>query len=1299
VQTCPDCGRERSAGFARCGYCGHGFAGGEPMADVSRRVTVLTSDLQGSTALGEKLDPESLREVLDLYFDAMRLVLEAHGGTIEKVIGDAILAVFGLSDTRPDHALRAVRAAAEGQVALRALNARLDTRWGIQLSNRTGVASGVLVVRAAGPRGHILTGDVVAISGRLEQSAPPLEALLDEPTYAGAGAMASVAAEPFLARPRSAEPMAAFRLVSVDPTEAPAAPSSAEATGGRTCPNCGTANLDDFRLCGGCGAPLLVSRAAPTRKTVTIIFAALHTRDGAGEPLAPDAQRAVIARAFEASREALARHGGTIEKFIGDAVMAVFGLPFRHEDDALRAVRAALEMRAALNLLSVALHAESGTTLEPAIGINTGEVITGEASLGQRLVTGDAVNVAARLEQAASPGQVLLGGLTASLVRGAVRLEQVASLTLKGKSGPVPAFRLMRVLSAAEAASRPTATLVGREAEMAQLTEVLETAVDAQTCQLVTLVGDAGVGKTRLAQEFLEIARARATVIGGRCLPYGDGITFWPIVELVRGAAGILETDTPANAIRKLMDVVGDQSVVDRVAAAVGLNDAPFQVGELFWGIRRMLETLATDKPLLVLFDDIHWAEPTFLDLLDHLTANSRGGSILLLCLARRELLEKRPTFGQAPGERTITLAPLADADAARVAANLLGEVGLADAVRDRVVAAAEGNPLFVEQLVSMLRESGRLRLEDGRWAVVGDLSQLDVPPTIHALLAARLDALPEAERAVIDPASVIGLVFATSALQAIVEDDVRPFVPERLELLGARQLIRPVDPAVGAEGDHRFGHQMIRDAAYSGLLKRTRARLHERLVAWADEANRATDRGTEFEEILGYHLEQAHRYLAALGPLDEHGVAIGIDASARLASASHRAFVRGDMPATANLAQRAAALLPEDHPARPKLLFRLGIALKEGGQREPAVAAFGAAAGAGAGRGDEALEITAHLERMWTLWRADPSSVEGDVHGRIQTSIAELERLGDHAGLVRAWTAMAEVWAVDARWGAAAEALGRVVEHARQAGDRVAEIRAGPNLAFCAMLGPTPVVEAVRLCEEVLARSGGDRTSEALILRDLARLHAMQGDFALARIEYRRARTMLDELGWRFQAALTSLVSGPIEMLAGDPIAAEAELRRDKATLEAMGDHNYIATVAAYLAEALYRQGRYEDAEGMASLAADVAASDDVATQVVLRSTKGRLLSRVGRHQEAESICREAVDLSRTEEDPADQGMALSALADVLRARGKEDQATEVFAAAVAIYEAKGDVVSAAVARRSLAEGKGVAEFSATSD
>jgi class 3 adenylate cyclase/tetratricopeptide (TPR) repeat protein len=1293
VHICDDCGEKNPGTYPMCGYCGAPLVAGSPPPEIRRTVTIAISDLKGSTALGEKLDPESVFGILALYFDAMRLIFESHGGTIEKIIGDAIVAVFGLTVTGEDDALRAVRAAAETQVALGVLNEQLDRRWGVRLVNRTGIATGEVAVTASSAGEHILVGDVVRMANKLEQSAPPMEVLVGEATYRIVSDRVTVAPVGPVIPQGATVPVAAYRLVSVIPggdTEAVPV-KAAELADARICPNCGTKNPLAFRRCGSCGAHLIAKRAREIRKTVTIIFADLKAATALGEPLAPDVLKQVMARAFEASRRALAKHGATVEKFIGDAVMAVFGLPVRHEDDALRAVRSALDMRAGLTTLAESLEREQAIHLDVGIGVNTGEVVSGHASMGPRFVTGDAVNVAARLEQAARSREILIGQLTYALVRDFADVEEIAPLTLKGKSQPVRAYRLLAARLVAPARRRQDGAMVGREAEMTLLSGAFEAAVADRACRMVTLIGDAGVGKTRLTEEFLDSIGDRVRVVRGRCLPYGEGITFWPIVGVVGDAAGIEETDNPEAARDKLRQLIGDGEVADRVASAVGLFDAPFQVAELFWGIRRFFEILAKDRPLAVLFDDIHWAEQTFLDLVGRLVSATEDAPVMLLCTARQVLLDKQPSWAEGPGASRIVLTGLSDADAARLVENMLGQAGLSPRARARVVAAAEGNPLFVEQLVSMLIDTGMLRSVDGRWEPTGDLSGIEIPPTIHALLAARLDQLPEDERAVVDPASVIGLVFVQASLQAIVDEEVRSQVPIHLTALEQRQLVRrqnaePVeDEALG----YRFAHLMIRDAAYAGLLKRTRAELHERFVAWADEANRAVDRGTEFEEILGYHLEQAHRYRSELGPLDEHGVALGVDASGRLASAGRRAFVRGDMPATANLLRRAAALLPGSHVSRPRLQFQFGLALWETGEYAAAAAALDAATSGAAALHDTGLEATARLTLLMKQYYADPSKVEGRVEDRVREAIAIVERVGDQEGLARAWLAMAGLRMVDRQWGEAAKAIERVIEHARRAEDRVLELRAAPNLAICAEFGPTPVDEAISICEEIIARSGGDRKVEAIALGSLAHMHAMQGYFELAREEYRRARGMLEELGWTFTAALSSIVSGPVEMLAGDAAAAEIELRRDYETLDRLGDRNYISTIAAFLAEALYRQGRYDESATLTAFSADVASPDDLATQVLWRGVSGKLLARQGEFEEAERIAREAVEMSRRADDPIDeQANALMDLGLVLRMANKHDEASREAGQALALYEQKGNLVSAAAARQFLADG-----------
>jgi class 3 adenylate cyclase/tetratricopeptide (TPR) repeat protein len=1285
VQICPDCGAKNPGTHRLCGYCSARLGDGGPPAETRRTVTIVYSDVKDSTALGEKLDPESLVEVLAHYFDAMRLIMESHGGTVEKIIGDAIFAVFGLGTDGGDDAMRAVRAAAETQSALVALNVQLDRRWGVRLVNRTGVATGEVVVATASAGEHLLIGDVIQLANKLEQSAPAMEVLIGEPTYRiVADKVTVVPADPVIPN-GTIVPVPAHRLVSISligETEDFANPR-AERADTRICSKCGGQNPLAFHRCGSCGVHLVVRPSRETRKTVTIVFADLRITTTGGEPLVPELLKGLMARTFELSRQAVERHGGTVAKFIGDAVMAVFGLPVSHEDDALRAVRSALDMRAELTTFADSLANDQCVRLDVAIGVNTGDVVAGHASVGQSLAIGDAVNVAARLEQAAGSGEILLGPLTYALARDLAEVEEIAPLTLKGKSQSVRAYRLLSVRSSTPSRRRQDQAMVGREAEMAQLYRAFESAAADRVCRMVTLIGDAGVGKTRLSEEFLDRVGNRARILRGRCLPYGDGITFWPIVLVAAEAAGIQETDNPETAREKLRRLVDDDDVADRVAAAVRLLDAPFQVSELFWGIRRFFAILAKDRPLVVLFDDIHWAESTFLDLIGRLIASTDGAPVMLLCAARHELLERRPSWGEDPGATRIVVTRLSDSDATLIIENMLGGAGLSERAKARVIRAAEGNPLFVEQLVSMLIDTGMLRLVDGRWERAGDLADIAIPPTIHALLAARLDQLPEGERAVVEPASVIGLAFAQAALQAIVGDDIRDQVPDCLEALEQRRFVQLQMPASEEAVEHRFVHMMVRDATYAGILKRARAHLHERYVTWADEANRTADRANEFEEILGYHLEQAHRYLSELAPLDAHGVALGIDASGRLESAGRRAYERGDMPATANLLRRAADLLPNGHIDRPQLHLRLGLALWETGDHAAAAASLEAAIAGAAAVQDLALETSARLELLMQKYYADPSKVEGPVEDRIREGMHVLERASNDEGMARAWQAVAGLRVVDSQWGAAAQAIESAIGYARHAGNHVLELRVAPHLALCAQYGPTPVDEAIRICNELIARSGGNRWVEAMALRSRAHMHAMQGEFDSAREEYRRARKLLEELGATFVATLGSIVSGPIEMLAGDPVAAESELRQDYATLERLGDHNYISTVAGYLAEALYRQERFEDSGNYAKISAEVAAPEDLATQVLWRSVSAKLLARQGNLEDAERVAREAVELIRRADDPIDQAYALMDLGEVLRMAGKHDEAALAAAQALRLYEQKGDVVSAAVARK----------------
>ncbi|HKA27421.1 MAG TPA: adenylate/guanylate cyclase domain-containing protein, partial [Gaiellaceae bacterium] len=776
---------------------------------------------------------------------------------------------------------------------------------------------------------------------------------------------------------------------------------------------------------------------------MTIVFSDLKGSTAMGEKLDSEAVREVMSRYFDEMRLALERHGGTVEKYIGDAIMAVFGLPRLHEDDALRAVRAAAEMRDTLAALNQELEERWGVTVGNRTGVNTGEVVAGDPSAGQRLVTGDTVNTAARLEQAAPTNEVLLGDPTYRLVRHAVEIEPVEPLELKGKAERVAAYRLISVAAAESVERRHDSPLVGRGRELSLLESELEGAVRNTECRLVTLTAQAGVGKSRLIEEFARLTASEARMVRGRCLPYGRGITFWPLVEIVREAADIRDEDAPDQVRAKLSELGGPNGgdLVARVASAIGLAEADFPLDEVFWGTRKLFELEAARHPLIVVFEDIHWAENAFLDLIEHVAANSSGSPLLLLCAARPDLLERREDWLQNRGQ-TIELEPLSADESALIAEHLLGDAAIPEDARDRIVAAAEGNPLFVEQLLSMLIDDGLLQREGDRWIPAGDLSELAIPGTIQALLAARLDLLSAAERAVIEPASVIGLVFDRPPLEELAPEPVREEVEAHLVSMTQKQLVR--EHTERTDPSYRFQHILVRDAAYQGILKRARAGLHERFADWAERINRERHREAEFDEILGYHLEQAHQYLSELGPLDDHGLELGRRGAAHLSVAGGRAFARGDMAAAANLLRRAVTLLPERDPTRLAMLPGLAEAMMETGEFAWAEIFLGEAVEGATALRDERLRADALLTSL--LVRHHVATDLGAFRAELERTTAELipmlESREAHTELATAWRMIAFNHAAVCRWEAAAAAGRKMIEHARLAGNKRLEAR-----------------------------------------------------------------------------------------------------------------------------------------------------------------------------------------------------------------------------------------------------------------
>jgi len=1044
------------------------------------------------------------------------------------------------------------------------------------------------------------------------------------------------------------------------------------------CPGCGEENPPKFRLCGYCGTPLAAATAPlpahEVRKTVTIVFSDLKGSTALGETLDNEAMHEVKERYFQAMAAEIARHGGKVEKYIGDAIMAVFGLPRAHEDDALRAVRAAVGMRGALTRVNADLRARYGVALANRTGVNTGEVVANDdPGANQKLATGDAVNVAARLEQAAPENQIYLGDVTYRLVRDAVEVEAVEPLELKGKAQRVPAYRLVNARGLDGNVRRSDTPIVGRDTELAEATRVYRDVVEGPAVRMITVIGDAGVGKSRLVHEVVSHITAGATVLRGRCLPYGDGITFWPL-RVMLGAAGIADDDKPEEAQAKLLAFLGDRDVVDRVAAATGLSAGNYPLHEIYWAARKVLEILAARAPVVALIDDIHWAESAFLDLLEHVLSTSSGVPILLLATARHDLLEERPHWGEQPGASRIVLSPLSDDAAAQVVANLLGGSGLPPDVLKRIVDTAEGNPLYVEQLLSMLIDRGALLEVDGRWVRGPAAVDIDVPPTIHALLEARLDQLGRAERATVEPAAVIGLEFSQAALAEMAPEAVRPSLAENLSTLTRKQFVH-LSMAVDVGARYRFHHQLVRDTVYNGLLKRARAQLHLGFVRWADRVNADRDRALEFEEILGYHLEQAHRYFSELGPLDQAAVDIGRDAAQRLSNAARRAAERGDMHAARNLFSRALALLGADAPGRIELLPEYGETLLGVGRLSEARELLEQAAAEAARMSNVRVHAQSRLIRIYAAqYSGEESDWSKETERKVQALIAPLEQEQAHNELAMAWRLIMLAQGNACRYRLAGETAERALSHARLAGNSRLIAKIGGFLTSIAPMGGTPVPEAIAQCERLLADGLRDRLIESGVMCSLAQLRAMNGELEVARGLYRRARAMLHDLGQGLTAASTGLDLALVELHGGDLAAAEREVRADFDFLEKSGETYFLSTMAAVLGRLAREQGRDADALALSERAESTAMADDVLTQALWRTVRAPVLARAGRLEEAEQLAQAAVALLRDVEAPGFQGDALLDLASVLRAAGKVDDAQAALAKALDLLNAKGD-------------------------
>ncbi|MGN6429599.1 MAG: AAA family ATPase [Gaiellaceae bacterium] len=1028
----------------------------------------------------------------------------------------------------------------------------------------------------------------------------------------------------------------------------------------RVCASCGAENRDEARFCDTCGAPLAEAAATrELRKTVTVLFCDVTGSTELGEQLDPESLRRVMARYFEVAKEVVERHGGTVEKFIGDAVMAVFGVPAVHEDDALRAVRAATDLRDALGPLNQELAESYGTRLDLRTGVNTGEVVTGTE---ERLATGDAVNVAARLEQAAQPGEILLGDETFRLVKDSVEVEPVAPLELKGKGGPVPAYRLLSV-GTGDVATRETVAMVGRERQRQLLEDAFANVVGEHACHLFTVLGTAGVGKSRLVAEFLESLDG-ATVIGGRCLSYGEGISYWPVTAAVKELLGPVPDE-------RLAQLGFDEAAARALDPILGREALASSPEEIAWAVRKLFEAAAAASPLVVVFDDLHWGEPVFLDLVENVADLSRDAPILLLCMARPELLDRRSAWGGGKLNATnVLLEPLSTDETGELIERLLSGQRIDEALRGRILDAAGGNPLFVGEMLAMLSELG-----DG-----GGSRNVAVPPTIQALLASRLDQLEDAERRVLERGAVEGRVFHRSAVVALSPEEGQ--VDGRLMTLVRKDLVRPEQSMLAGDDAYRFRHLLIRDAAYEALPKATRAELHERFADWLEQNAPSL---VELDEIVGYHLEQAYAYRAELGPLDDAALALAPRAAGRLLAAAKRAFERGDLPAAESLVPRSVALADPGSALHREAQLEEARTLVTTGAFARAVDVLEELSAAAEQAGDRRIYNRTRLLDLEIKVENDRSAWMTDALAEVEDAERELADLDDDEGVAWAARLNGNYVAWLGHTNEAERAWARGLEHARRAGSTGQAADILNWMAWALWWGPAPADEAIRQADEIVAQAVGHPHVEATATIVRGCMKAFQGHVEEGRIDARAGRAWLDEMGQRAFWSGTGMIEAELELVAGNPAAAASVLRESYEYMSRRAETGFVATIVGLRAVAALELALDDDALAFADEVEEIASPDDFEPHLRQACVRARVLARRGDLAAAMEAIRDAVERADATDYLTMREYAAISLAEVERLAGHEDGERAALEKALRLAEQKGDTLTAERVRAQL--------------
>jgi class 3 adenylate cyclase/tetratricopeptide (TPR) repeat protein len=1011
---------------------------------------------------------------------------------------------------------------------------------------------------------------------------------------------------------------------------------------------------------------------------VTVLFADLVGFTSRAEQLDPEDVRAVLSPYYARLRAELERFGGTVEKFIGDAVMALFGAPAAHEDDPERAVRAALAIRD---------WVREQEQIQVRVAVNTGEALItlgARPGQGEGMAAGDVVNTAARLQAAAPVNGILVGGRTFRQTRAVIEYRQAEPVAAKGKRDPVPAWEAVaaRARLGVDMAHRAGTALVGRDRELDVLRGALARVRAERTPQLVTLVGVPGIGKSRLVYELWQIAEADTELISwrqGRCLPYGEGVSFWALAEMVKAQAGILEDDTPDQAGGKLAAMTA--SVLGGVAEAgwvarhlgvlAGLDGGGGPAGgdrsEAFAAWRQFFEALAEARPLVLVFEDLHWADDGLLDFVDYLAGWAGQVPLLVAGTARPELLARRPGWGGGkPNSVTLSLAPLSDQDTARLIGSLLGRAVLEAGQQAVVLDRAGGNPLYAEQYAQMLaeREAG---------------PELPLPESIQGIIAARLDLLAPADKRLLQDAAVLGKVFWPAAVAAFGGGAGPGELEEHLHGLERKQFVRrDRASSVAGETQYGFAHVLVRDVAYGQISRAARAGKHVDAAGWIESLGRPEDHA----EMLAHHYLRAVDLGRAAGQ-DTAGLAPR--ARAALRRAGDRALALSAFPAAAGYYRSALGLWPDDaRDQRAGLLLLLGTTAYETGDLDQAQAVLAEGSEMAAAAGLPALQARIGILRAY-IGATEGGVTYAEALAEFQAATAVLESEGDLAGLAEGWRATGRLryWQGDAP--GSQEALERAIAYARQSGHHRARAQASGGLATTFLLLPVPVDAAIARVEQLLDAAGGG-PAQADVLMPLSQLCAYAGRFADARTAAGRSRSLLTASGARFDLARSAQSAGEIELAAGDPGAAERCFREGYDALRAMGERGYCSSIAGRLAEALYRQGRLDEAQQMTEQTQSIAEPHDDHAQVQWRKVRAKLLARRGQFPAARQLLAEAEALMSPTTNMPERADIMVAIAEVNQLAGDRDQAAASLHAALQIYQDRRAVALAVQAQAALA-------------